>query len=190
MHNFGIMAGKNDIFSTMFMGAINRMLRSQLATAGLLILMANLATALLWNAGVDWYVISHGKRVKAAVVSETYHNKSGFSTRYRYPGAGLGNPMHFLDSFFLDKNGPSDIGIANTFGMLSGCNPRQAMLTVAYLPENPRVHAVVENRGVFVFFLIGTLCMIISGALLWNFVRLGRGEPSMALPAWQEGRGY
>lgn len=189
MHSRGIFAGRNDIFSELFRGTINAALRSRVASACLLVVMMFLATALLWNAGVDHYVISNGKRVTVPVVDEKWNSKSGYLTHYRYPGAGHGNPLHFFDSFFVDQKRGSDIGIANTYGTKSSCRPGSATVTVAYLPNDPRIHTVVEDRSAFLFLMIGTLCVFLSGALIWNLSRLGNDQPSLILPGWPEPQG-
>ena len=180
----GIMEHKNDIFSTMFLALINSMLRSRWASAILMAVMMFLGTALLWNAGVDHYVVSNGKRVTVPVVGESWNSKSGYSTKYRYPGAGQGNPLRFIDSFFIDAVRGPDVGIANTYGTQSRCYPVAATLTVAYLPQNPSIHAVVEDRSGIVLCLIGLICVGTGGALIWNLSRLGHNEAPLVLPGW------
>lgn len=180
----GIMEHKNDIFSTMFLGLINSMLRSRWASAILMAVMMFRGTALLWDAGVDHYDVSNGKRVTVPVIGETWNSKSGYSTRYRYPGAGQGNPLRFFDSFFVDPARGTDVGIANTYGTQSRCNTGAATLTLAYLPQNPRIHAVVEDRSGIVLLLIGTMCVGAAGALIWNLSRLGHNEAPLVLPGW------
>lgn len=180
----GIMEHRSDIFSTMFLGSINSMLRSRWASAILMAIMMFLGTALLWNAGVDHYVVSNGRRLTVPVVGETWNSKSGYSTKYRYPGAGQGNPLRFFDSFFTDPGRGVDVGIANTYGTQSRSNPGTATLTVAYLPDNPRVHTVVEDRSGIVLFLVGTMCVGIAGALIWNLYRLGRDDAPLVVPGW------
>jgi hypothetical protein len=86
-----------------FLALINGMLRSRLASCCLLVVMMFLATALIWNASVDQYVLREGRRVAVPVVDETWNSKSGYTTKYRYPGAGQGNPLHFFDSFFIQS---------------------------------------------------------------------------------------
>lgn len=190
MHRHGIFARQNDVFTTMFLGLINGILRSRLASCCLLVAMMSLATALIWNASVDQYVLREGQRVAVPVVDETWHSKSGYTTKYHYPGAGQGNPLHFFDSFFVQNGQPKDIGIANTFGTQSKCRPGQEMVTVAYLSDNPRVHVVVGDRTSFLFFAIGALCLAASGGLLWNLSRLGRHESALVVPGWETRPGY
>lgn len=185
-HSSGIFARKNDIFSDMFRGAINAALRSRVATGCLLVAMMFLTAALLWNAAVDRYVLSEGRRVTVPVVSERWSSEGGYTTYYRFAGAGHGNPLRFFDSFFVDASRGSDIGVANTFGTQSGCSPKSATVTVAYLPDNPRIHVVEEDRTWFIMFLIGSLCLVVCGALIWNFLRLEKGDASLALPGWPD----
>ena len=90
--------------------------------------------------------------------------------------------MHFLDSFFVDADRPANHGIANTYGILSGCGVRNPTVSVAYLPDNPRIHVVLEDRSSFKLFLVGTLCLLISFGLIWNLVRLSRSEAPLVLP--------
>jgi hypothetical protein len=190
MHQSGIFARQNDVFTTMFLGTLNGMLRSRLASCCLLVVMMFLATALIWNASVDQYVLREGRRVAVPVVDETWHSKSGYTTKYRYPGAGQGNPLHFFDSFFIQSGQSKDIGIANTFGTQSSCRPGHEMAMVAYLPNDPRVHVVVGDRTSFLFYAIGALCLAASGGLLWNLARLGRHEQSIVIPGWETTPGY
>lgn len=190
MHQSGIFARQNDVFTTMFLGTLNGMLRSRLASCCLLVVMMFLATALIWNASVDQYVLREGRRVAVPVVDETWHSKSGYTTKYRYHGAGQGNPLHFFDSFFIQSGQSKDIGIANTFGTQSSCRPGHEMAMVAYLPNDPRVHVVVGDRTSFLFYAIGALCLAASGGLLWNLARLGRHEQSIVIPGWETTPGY
>jgi hypothetical protein len=185
MHNFGLMAKKNDVFTRMFLGAINGVLRSKLGSMCLLIAMLFLSGGLLWDATLDLYVVHHGKRVVAPVVEEYACREGGYTTRYRYPGASSGNPLHIFQSLWIDSRGASDIGVANTMGT-STCQRALGTVTVAYLPDSPRVHAVVGDRTGFLFFLIGTVCLGASMGLMWNLKRLGRDEPALALPGWPE----
>lgn len=185
-HSSGIFARKNDIFSDMFRGTINAALRSRVATSCLLVPMMFLTTALLWNAAVDRYVMTEGRRVAVPVVSERWSSEGGYTTYYRFAGAGQGNPLRFFDSFFVDPSRGSDIGVAHTYGTQSGCRPESATVTVAYLPSNPRIHVVVEDNTWFMMLLIGTICLVASGALLWNLLRLGKDEAPMALPGWPD----
>lgn len=120
------------------------------------------------------------------VVRERWSAEGGYTTYYRYAGAGHGNPLRFFDSFFVDANRGADIGVANTFGTQSSCSPQSATVTVAYLPDNPRIHVVEEDRTWFIMFLIGSLCLVVCGALIWNFLRLEKGEASLALPGWPD----
>lgn len=190
MHRHGIFARQNDMFTTMFLGLINGMLRSRLASCCLLVLLMFLATALIWNASVDQYVLREGRRVAVPVVDENWNSKSGYTTKYRYPGAGQGNPLHFFDSSFVQSGQSKDIGTANTFGTPSKCRPGQEMAMVAYLPDDPRVHVVVGDRTSFLFYAIGALCLAASGGLLWNLSRLGRDEAALVVPGWETRPGY
>jgi hypothetical protein len=148
-HSSGIFARKNDIFSDMFRGTINSALRSRVATACLMVAMMFLTTAFLWNAAVDCYVITEGRRVTVPVVSERWSSEGGYTTDYHFAGAGHGTPLRFFESFFVDPSRGSDIGVANTCGTQSGCHPKSATVTVAYLPSNPRIHVVVKNNTWF-----------------------------------------
>lgn len=182
MNNFGIFGRGNDPLSNACVAMVNRCLRSPGVSAVMMMGMLFLSGLLLWDAAVDRYVATHGKRVSAKVIDETWHRQSGYSTVYQYPGAGRGNPMHFLDSFFVNAKRPADHGIANTYGMLTGCNVSNPTVTVAYLPDNPRIHVVLEDRSAFKLFLVGTVCVVISFGLIWNLIRLSRSETPLVLP--------
>lgn len=179
-HSSGYFARKNDIFSNTFRGLINAALKSRTATTVLAVVILFLAVALIWNASVDAYVLSQGKRVAASVVGERRSSRGGYTTYYRYASAGQGNPLRLFDSFFRDGSRGRNVGVASTFGAPSG------RVTVAFLPGNPRIHVVVEDRTWFVMLLIGTICLLAGGALIWNLRRLGRDEAALSLPGWPE----
>lgn len=190
MNRHAIPAQQNDVCTPMSSGIISDMLRSRVVSYFLLMVMMLLTTATIWNASVDQYVLREGRRVAVPVIDETRNSMSGYTTRYRYPEAGQGNPLHFFESFFIEGGQPNDIGIARTFGTQSKWRPGEEMAIVAYLPNNPRVHVVVDDYTSYLLYAIGALCLTVTGGLLCNLPRLGRDEPALDAPRRETRRGY
>jgi hypothetical protein len=190
MQQPGISARQNDVFTSVSPGMPGCTLLFRVIRYCLPMVTISLATASIWNASVDQYVLREGRQVAVPVVDETWSSLSGYTTTYRYAEAGQGNPLHFFESFFIRSDQPRDIGIAHTFGTQSEWRPGPEMAVVAYLPNNPRVHVLVDDFTSYLSYAIGALCLAVTGGLLCNLPRLGRDEPALDAARREIRRGY
>ena len=159
--------------------------KTLLGNCALLTLLLLLGTGMIWNARANQYVLKEGQRTTARVVYSTSSSDgSGRIINYRYPGAGRRNPLHLFNLFFVIESQPSDIGTAiqtDAFGASSWRRPET--VTVAYLPDNPRAHVVVEDCSTEVFYGAALLCLSASVWVVLNLLSLIRDERS-ARPPW------
>ncbi len=159
--------------------------KTRLGNCALLTLFLLLGTGMIWNARANQYVLKVGQRTTARVIYSTSSSDgSGRIINYRYPGAGRRNPLHLFNLFFVIKSQPSDIGTAiqtDAFGASSWRRPET--VTIAYLPDNPRAHVVIEDCSTEVFCGAALLCLAASVWVVLNLLCLIRNERS-ARPPW------
>ena len=172
-------------FLIVFFALAKAMSKTRLGNCALLTLFLFLGTGMIWNARANQYVLKVGDRTTASVICSTNSSDgSGRIINYRYPGAGRRNPLHLFNLFFVIESQPSDIGTAirtDTRGPTSW--GRLETVTVAFLPDNPRAHVVVEDCSTEVFYGAALLCLSASVWVVLNLICLIRDERS-ARPPW------
>lgn len=150
----------------------------------LLTLFMYLGVGMIWNARANQYVLKVGERTTARVIySTSISSSAGRLINYRYPGAGRGNPLHLINIFFVIESQPSDIGTAiQAFdgGANSWRHPKT--VTIAYLPNNPRAHVVLEDCSTDVFYGAALLSFSACVWVVLNLVCLIRAESFTATP--------
>lgn len=160
--------------------------KTRLGNCALLTLFLFLGTGMIWNARANQHVLKEGQRTTARVVYSTICD-SPFMGRiiyYRYPGADRRNPLHLFNLFSVIGSQQSDVGTAVEIAGLGGTLwNRPETVTVAYLPNNPRAHVLVEYGCTEVFYGAALLCLSASVWVVLNLLCLIRDERS-ARPPW------
>jgi hypothetical protein len=159
--------------------------KTRLGNCALLTLFLLLGTGMIWNARANQYVLKEGQRTTARVVYSTICTTPfmGRIIHYRYPGADRRNPLHLFNLFSMIGSQQSDVGIAVEIAGLGGTVwKRPRTVTVAYLPNNPRAHVVVEYCSTEVFWGGALLCLAASVCVVLNLLCLIRDERSARPP--------
>jgi hypothetical protein len=160
--------------------------KTRLGNCALLTLFLLLGTGMIWNARANQHVLKEGQRTTARVVYSTIC-ESPFMGRiiyYRYPGADRRNPLHLFNLFSVIGSQQRDVGTAVEIAGLGGTLwKRPETVTVAYLPNNPRAHVLVEYCSTEVFYGAALLCLAASVWVVLNLLCLIRDERS-ARPPW------
>lgn len=165
---------------TVFFVVARSMSKSRFGNCVLLILFLFIGSGFIWNARANKYVLSNGQRTTASVVYSTASDDgAGRIINYRYPGAGRRNPLHLFNVFFVVESQSENIGTAfqaGDFGATWGRAPKT--VTIAYLPNNPRAHVVLEDCSTEVFYGASLLCLSAAVWVVLNLICLRRDQSS------------
>ena len=176
---------RDDPISLAFLGLINRLLRSMVASTMILFASSCIAVAGIWNFAVDYYIVHKGVTEQAAVTNASRSAKNGYTVEFAYRFSDQRDDLRIVEPWFQDLS--SGTGVCTLITDPRGCRNRGGTVNVVYLPEHPGAYVVKEDQLLFLARgALTTLALLIALGTSWNILRLGAGQPSLRLPSWSD----
>ncbi|MCA9192537.1 MAG: hypothetical protein KDB03_12270 [Planctomycetales bacterium] len=176
---------RDDPVSTMFLGLINRLLRSTIGSSMILFASIGLLAIGVWNFGVDYYVIQKGVEEEAAITNASNADDAGYTVEFAYRYGSQPDNLRMVEPW-LQKHVDGK-GYCNLLTKPGGCRKAYGTVTVTYLPDNPGVYVVKQDQLLqLVRGFITILAGLVAGATGWNILRMGAGQESLRMPSWAD----
>lgn len=181
----GYYARRDDPISLAFIGFLNRMLRSSIATCLFLFLTISMTAVGIWNGMVDLYVAENGITESAPILSaERGRREDGYTVQFSYRYGHVEDSLRLIEPWWQNL----DPGVGQCSLLTNPTrNQQNATVKVTYLPEKPGVYVVKGDLfSEFLRWIVTGVFLLLSLCAGWNLLRIGNGASPLRLPTWSD----